>query len=94
MSWQITYSRSEVSASRGAFHGVRTASTPGCDSASEVSIEVTEPRAMVEVTGWRNTGSPGPVCSKAYCAVPVTFAGPSSRGVEVPMALIADPPLR
>src|SRR5262245_191799 len=60
------------------------ARTPGIFSAAAVSSLTTLPLAMVASTGTAYS-SPGKWKSEVYFAVPVTFSGPSTRGVARPM---------
>src|SRR6266699_209295 len=57
---------------------------PGIFSAAAVSSFVTRPLAIVASTGTAYS-IPGKWKSEAYCAVPVTFSGPSTRGVLRPI---------
>src|SRR6266481_2394699 len=59
------------------------ARTPGIFSAADVSSLTTRPLAIVASTGTAYS-SPGKWKSEAYCALPLTFSGPSTRGVLRP----------
>src|SRR5438477_11787691 len=61
----------------------RIALTPGIFSAAAVSRPTTRPLAIVASTGTAYS-IPGKWKSEAYCALPVTFSGPSTRGVRRP----------
>src|SRR4051812_4855731 len=58
--------------------------TPGIRSAAVISIPTMRPLAMVASTGTAYS-VPGKWKSDVYCAVPVTFKGPSTRGVSRPI---------
>src|SRR6266446_9178747 len=60
------------------------ARTPGIFSAAAVSSLTTRPLAIVASTGTAYS-IPGKWKSEAYCAFPVTFNGPSTRGVLRPI---------
>src|SRR5207247_5092918 len=62
----------------------KIARTPGIFSAAAVSSWTTRPLAMVASTGTAYS-SPGNWKSEAYRAIPVTFCGPSTRGVPRPI---------
>src|SRR5262245_32735317 len=66
------------------FSRCKTARTPGVFPAVAVSSLTTRPLAMVASTGTAYS-SPGKWKSEVYCAVPVTFCGPSTRGVSRPI---------
>src|SRR5438105_11619724 len=59
------------------------ARTPGIFSAADVSSLTTRPLPTVASTGTAYS-SPGKRKSEVYCATPVTFTGPSIRGVPRP----------
>src|SRR3982075_2489372 len=60
------------------------ARTPGIFSAAAVSSLTTRPLAIVASTGTAYN-IPGKWKSEAYCATPLTFNGPSTRGVLRPI---------
>jgi len=66
----------------------KTARTPGIFDAGAASIAATRPLAMVAPTGtaW---SMPGKWKSEAYWALPLTFSGPSTRGVSRPIGDVA-----
>src|SRR5438270_5273181 len=66
------------------FSRLKIARTPGIFSAADVSSLTTRPLAMVASTGTAYS-SPGKWKSEAYCALPLTFSGPSTRGVLRPI---------
>src|SRR5437870_4959925 len=66
------------------FSRCKIARTPGICSAAAVSSVTTRPLAIVASTGTAYS-IPGKWKSEAYCAFPVTFNGPSTRGVLRPI---------
>src|SRR5947208_14774119 len=62
----------------------KTARTPAIFSAAAVSSLTTRPLAIVAPTGTAYN-IPGKWKSEVYCAFPVTFTGPSTRGVLRPI---------
>src|SRR5207302_11332039 len=60
------------------------ARTPGIFSAAAVSSLTRRPLAIVASTGTAYS-IPGKWKSEAYCATPLTFNGPSTRGVLRPI---------
>src|SRR5438876_12351635 len=62
----------------------KIARTPGICSAVAVSSLTTRPLAIVASTGTAYS-MPGKWKSEAYCAMPLTFNGPSTRGVLRPI---------
>src|SRR4029077_1296962 len=66
------------------FSRCKIARTPGIFSAAAVSILTTRPWAIVASTGTAYN-IPGKWKSAAYCAIPLTFNGPSTRGVLRPI---------
>src|SRR5437879_10472329 len=62
----------------------KIARTPGIFSAAAVSSLTTRPLAIVASTGTAYS-SPGKWKSEAYCALPLTLTGPSTRGVPRPI---------
>src|SRR5438552_3237164 len=66
------------------FSRCKMARTPGIFSAAAVSSLTTRPLAIVASTGTA-TSIPGKWKSDVYCASPLTFNGPSTRGVLRPI---------
>src|SRR5438445_2838084 len=62
----------------------KTARTPRMAWAAAVSSLTTRPLAIVASTGTAYS-IPGKWKSEAYCALPLTFSGPSTRGVLRPI---------
>src|ERR1700720_2427299 len=71
------------------FSRCKIARTPGIFSAASVSSLTTRPLAIVASTGTAYS-IPGKGKSEVYCALPVTFCGPSTRGVLRPMGDVVD----
>src|SRR5437660_6607239 len=65
------------------FSRCKIARTPGIFSAAAVSSLTTRPLAIVASTGTAYS-IPGKRKSEVYCAFPLTFNGPSTRGVLRP----------
>jgi hypothetical protein len=72
---------------REAMHQLEIARTPGIFSAELVSSLRIRPLAIVASTGTAYN-IPGKWKSEVYCALPLTFAGPSTRGVLRPIGEI------
>src|SRR5947209_2883818 len=66
------------------FSRCKMARTPGIFSAAAVSSLTTRPLAIVASTGTAYS-IPGKWKSEVYCAFPLTFTGPSTRGVLRPI---------
>src|SRR5438132_3185397 len=66
------------------FSRCKMARTPGIFSAAVVSSLTTRPLAIVDSTGTAYS-IPGKWKSEVYCAFPLTFNGPSTRGVSRPI---------
>src|SRR5215510_4083204 len=70
------------------FSRCKIARTPGIFSAAVVSRLRIRPLAIVASTGAAYS-NPGKWKSEVYCAFPVTFNGPSTRGVSRPIGDVA-----
>src|SRR6266550_1290494 len=66
------------------FWRCKIARTPGIFAAAAVSSLTSRPLAIVASTGTAYS-VPGKWKSEAYCAIPLTFNGPSTRGVLRPI---------